>query len=508
MSSYTKSLGAVLGNQAIARPEAAAVVSSRFEPFSYRQLADQIDNVRSALRRAGLGAESRIAIALKDAPRAALAIVSVSCSAIAVPVDPNLTFVEVETRLRLVEADAALVLSGDDSPLRRSAEALGIIILEAIPAAEERLSFSLSAPKKPLLGPNGNTDACAPAFILQSSGTTAEPKLVCFKHGNMLAAAARVQRWFNLRESDRCLSVSPAYYSHGLKLTVFTSLLSGGSVAVPENQSRINLSEWFDYLEPTWFSASPSMHRAILEKIQQQKSEKLRHRLRFALSGGAPLQSEIQLALQSHLGVPVLEHYGSTEAAQVSTNFPPPGPAKLGTCGMPEPDTVMIIGPGGVKLGAREQGEIVVGGPTLVEGYLNAPELTKAVFVDGWFHTGDLGSIDEEGFLSLRGRLSEIINRGGEKISPAEIEAAILRHPDVAEAAVFSVPHPRLGEDVGAAVVLRANARAVPNEIRRFLSTQLAWFKVPRRIMIVQSLPKSGTGKVQRRKLSEIYGAR
>ena len=500
-----KTLGEALRRNAVASPTSLAVVSSVYEPFSYGQLAAQLDHFATALPGAGFGREARIAIALKDAPRAALAIVSVSCTAVAVPFDPNLTPVEINTRLKLLGVDAVIVLSGEDFAVRHSAEVSGIEIIQAAPVAERELALII-APEKALPASPTGPEPEAPAFILQSSGTTAAPKLIPYSHSNMLAAAARVKGWFNLDDNDRCLSINPAYYSHGLKLTVFAPLLSGGSVAFPENLSRtLDLTEWFVSLKPSWFSASPTAHRAIFEKARLHEDKRIRHNLRFALSGGAPLHPEIQLGLESTLGVPVLEHYGTTEAAQISTNLPPPGAAKMGTCGMPDPDTVMIVGENGTRLRPGDWGEILVSGSTVIGGYLNAPELNKVAFVDGWFRTGDIGSIDEDGFLTLHGRLKEVINRGGEKIAPMEIDVALLRHPDVAEAAAFAVPHPRLGEDVAAAVVLRPGAAATSDELRRFLGTQLAWFKVPRRITIVQNLPRGSTGKVQRHRLSEGY---
>ena len=499
-----RTLGEALRRNASASPASLAIVSSVYDPLTHGQLAAQIDHFAGALCNAGFGHDARVGIALKDGPRAAVAIVSVACSAVAVPLDPNLTSVEINTRLGLLGLDAAIVLAGDTSPVRDGAEAHGITIIEAAPKTEREVSLSLVAPEAPP-APLSTLESSATAFILQSSGTTADPKLVPYSHANMLASAARVKGWFELDKGDRCLSISPAYYSHGLKLTVFTPLLAGGSVAFPKSLSLVDLAEWFVSLKPTWFSASPTAHRAILDKAQAQEGERIGHNVRFALSGGAPLPGEIQAGMQSILGVPVLEHYGTTETAQISTNLLPPGPAKVGTCGMPDPNFVMIEGENGKRLGRGEWGEILVGGPTVTAGYLDAPESNKAAFADGWFRTGDIGSIDEEGFLVLGGRLKEIINRGGEKISPMEIEAALLRHPDVAEAAAFPVPHPRLGEDVAACVVLQPRARATPEELRQFLSTQLAWFKVPRRVRILEDLPKGKTGKVQRRKLSEGY---
>ena len=186
-----------------------------------------------------------------------------------------------------------------------------------------------------------------------------------------------------------------------------------------------------------------------------------------------------------------------------ATNLPPPGPSKLGTCGIPWPDTVSIVGEDGRQLPPGEQGEILVRGPTVMSGYLNAPELNRTRFVNGWFKTGDIGSLDEDGFLTLHGRKDDLINRGGEKISPVEIDDALMRHPAVAEAAAFAVPHPRLGEDVAAAVVLRPGMTATPVELRGYLQEQLASFKVPRRIVIRDQLPKGQTGKVVRRLLAE-----
>ena len=394
-----KTLGEAIRRNAAAAPEGAPViVSSVYESFSYGQLVAQLDHFAASLRSAGLGCESRVAIALKNAPQAALAIVAASCTAVAVPFDPNLTAVEIETRLKLLDLDAIIVLAGDDFPVRDAAERHGIAVIEAAPAAERGLGLSLVVPGEGSPAPPDDPEPEAPAFILQTSGTTAaEPNLIPYSHRNMLATAARVKRWFNLDDDDRCLSVSPVYYCHGLTVTVFAPLLSGGSVAFPESPSRLDLREWFASLQPSWLSAGPTMHRAIFEKVQLDEDKPIRHDLRFAVSGGAPLPLEIQVGLQSALGMPVLEHYGATEAAQISTNLPPPGPAKVGTCGMPDPDTVMIMGENGARPAPGDWGEILVGGPTVIAGYLNAPELNNVAFVDGWYHTGDIGSIDEEG---------------------------------------------------------------------------------------------------------------
>ncbi len=234
-----KSIGEVIRGNAAAKPETMAIVSSVYQPLSYRQLVTQFDDFAAALYGAGLGRQSRVAIGLKDAPQAALAIVSVCCTAVAVPLDPNLTAVEIETRLKLLDADAVILLDSDNSPLRDAVERLKIPVLEAAATAERRLDLRLGVPKEVCsAAPNDDREPECPAFILQTSGTTAEPKLVPYSHRNMLATAARVRGWFNLDNHDRCLSVSPVYYCHGLTLTVLAPLLSGGTVAFPVSPSR------------------------------------------------------------------------------------------------------------------------------------------------------------------------------------------------------------------------------------------------------------------------------
>jgi acyl-CoA synthetase (AMP-forming)/AMP-acid ligase II/thioesterase domain-containing protein len=496
MTGDRPTLGQVIRLNAELFPHQPALVSATFTPLSYQDLQRQLDGIRRQLRQAGLACTARIGVLMPNGPEAILAIVAAACSSIAVPLDPRLTPAEIDRRLDLLHLDALLVPQGIVSDARERAENRGIPILEAAPAGQGRLGITIAAPACGSPAPDAEPDPGAPAFILQTSGTTAEPKLIPFSHANMLAAAARMRSWFGLTAQDRCL-----------KVTVFTPLLTGGSIAVPASGAAVDLAEWFDMLRPTWYSAGPTLHAAVLDKARTLADVGAMHTLRFVLSGGAPLPREVCTDLERVLAVPVLEHYGSSEAAQIATNRLPPGPRKPGTCGLPWPDTVAIVAEDGTRLPAGERGEVWVRGPTVTAGYLDAPELNRSAFVDGWFRTGDIGSLDEDGCLSLHGRLSEMINRGGEKIAPAETDAALLRHPAVAEAAAFAVSHPRLGEDIAAAVVLHAGANATPMDLRQFLQGELASFKIPRRIHVVDRLPKGTTGKVQRRRLGAALGA-
>ncbi len=504
-------IGRAIERHSETRPDQAAVVCTGYAPLSYRELQGLIGEIRTDLRGADFDRTARIAVALPNGPYAALAIVAVACSAVAVPLNPKQTLAEMEKCLAVLGLDAILLFQGEESTARQAATLKGLAIIEAIRSKERTLGLSIVEPRAGIVTAHeepDEPDPHAPAFILQTSGTTAESKLVPTSHRNMLAAAARVQAWFDLTPQDRCLSATPVFYAHGLHVTVFAPLLSGGSIAFPTDASRFDYSEWFGALEPTWYSAGPTLHRLVFDHLKASADARARHSLRFVLSGGAPLSRDVFEGLQDTLGVPVVEHYGSSEGMQICSNLLRPGRSKFGTCGIPWPDTILIVGDDGRPLPQGKQGEILVGGPTVISGYLDAPELNRISFVNGWFKTGDVGSLDEDGFLTLHGRKDDLINRGAEKVSPIEIDAALLRHPAIAEAAAFAVPHARLGQDVAAAVVLSPGMTASSIELRTYLSGQLASFKVPRRIITVDQLPKGSTGKVLRRQLSESLGTK
>jgi acyl-CoA synthetase (AMP-forming)/AMP-acid ligase II/acyl carrier protein len=499
-----RTIGSVIRAHAAHQPDAAAIVGSHFAPVSYRELQDQIEDAGARLRAAGFDQNARVAVAIANPAQAALAIVAISCSATAVPIDPKLTVSEVNRCLQILRPDAVVVLRDTASATRSVAKERGVPIIEASVAQPGRLPLTFAVPKIGSPLPPDETNPHTPLFILHTSGTTADPNLVPFSHRNMLAVMERLQTWFGLTPQDRCLTVSPVYYSHALTTTVLPPLLTGGSTAFPANATNVDLSEWFGDLKPTWYSAGPTLHLAVLEKLQERPDARTMHSLRFISSAGAPLAADMGTRMQDVLGVPVLEHYGSSETAQIATNRPSPGHTKAGTVGIPWPGIISIVDDDGRELPAGERGEILVRGPSVTSGYLNAPELNISAFIDGAYRTGDVGSIDADGFLTLHGRTKEIINRGGEKIAPLEIDQALLQHPAVAQAAAYAVPHPRLGEDVAAAVTLRPDAKVTPDALREFLSDKLAAFKIPRRIVVVDQLPKGISGKVQRKRLSDM----
>ncbi len=497
-------LHAALTRIAQASPDRAAVLSTRFAPLDHRGLQQMIERTHRQLRLAGFGRDARIGVLLPEAPQAAVAIIAIACSAVAVPLDPRLGPAELDQFLQQLPLDALLIGSDGDQQGRAAAERHGLMLISAEAAEDGSPALRLAMPVAAQPAADELPEPDAPAFILRSSGTTALPKLIPFTHRNMLTAARKWQRWFGLDAGDRCLCVSAPYYSHGLKVTILTPLLTGGSVAFPLSPAVVDLHEWFASLRPSWYSAGPALHLAILEAARAHPEGLSTQRLRFASSGGAPLGQEIIDSFERTLGFPLLEHYGSSEAAQIAANTP--DARKAGTVGRPWPETLSIVGEDGQPVAPGERGEIRVRGATVMPGYLGDDALNREVLRDGWFHTGDIGSLDEEGFLHLHGRLREVINRGGEKVSLSEVDAALLRHPAVAEAAAFGVPHQRLGQDVAAAVVLRPAMEVTGAELQRFLrDDELVYFKVPRRVQIIEALPRGLTGKVLRHHLADAY---
>lgn len=507
-SAEAATIGAAIGHYAAFQGERPAFAATDFEPLSYAALDRQIKAIGAAIRSMGLGHDARIAVSLPSGPHAAIAITAIACSAVVVPLDPGLVFAEMEMRLALHRPDAVLLLRSAGGAARTVAEQRGIPVIEADVMAGDRLGVSLEvAPTVGATVPRPH-EPDALAFIVQTSGTaTADAKLVPWTHGSMLAMAERLRAWFELSPADRCLCALPVHYGHGVIVCLLTPLLTGGCVVFPKRSRAPDIGEWLGALEPTWYSGSPTLHLALLEQARALEGDHKRHKLRFIVSGGAPLADSVRAGLVTALGVPVLQHFGCSEAGVVATNCVPPSAYKHDTCGIPWPGTVRIAGEDGRELAAGEAGEVWVGGATLTSGYLDAPALNRTAFVDGWFRTGDIGSLDDEGFLSIHGRIKELINRGGEKVGPVEVDAALMRHPAVQEAAAFAVAHPRLGEDVAAAVILKQGMSLTATELRDFLANELAPFKIPRRIVFLDTLPKGANGKVQRRLLADLVPA-
>ncbi|MEP6768963.1 MAG: AMP-binding protein [Acidobacteriota bacterium] len=469
-------------------------------------LMRQIEDVSRSLSAAGVRSGERVAVCLPDGPEMATAFLGI-CSAVpSAPLNPAYREEEFLFFLSDLEARAIVLPEGAESPARQAAHRLGILVLDLVSDPETAGSFRFSSisPSEEALAPAASDDV---ALLLHTSGTTARPKLVALTHRNLCASASHIARTLELTEADRCLNVMPLFHIHGLVAALLASLSAGASVVCAPGFQAPSFFGWLDQFEPSWYTAVPTMHQAILARAPRHAPVLERRQLRFLRSSSAALPPRVSMELERVFRAPLIEAYGMTEAShQMASNPLPPRIRKPGTVGPAAGPEVAILDEDGKTLAAGVRGEAAIRGPNVTAGYVNNPEANERAFTNGWFRTGDQGWLDADGYLTLTGRLKEIINRGGEKISPREIDEVLLDHPAIAQAVAFAIPDPLLGEDVGAAVVLRDGRSATPGEIREFVSSRLADFKVPRRVIIVSEIPKGPTGKVQRIGLAEKLG--
>lgn len=429
-------------------------------------------------------------------------MIAVASGSTCVPLNPGFTADEWRRYLPDLRISALLVHPDANSACSGVAQALGIPVIDLMPRPSEGLgAFSLMgrATDRTLdQALSGSTDD---AFILMTSGTSSRPKTVPLTHEAVCRSAYNVGATLALGSRDRLLSVLPLFHVHGLASGLIAALSAGASVVCTNGFDAGLFFKWLKEFRPTWYTAVPAIHRAVLSAAGGVNGRINNSSLRVIRSASSTLPPDLTSRLESLFGVPVIDTYGMTEAAsQIAAN--PMGRRKPGSVGTPAGAEIAIMDLEGRPLAAGKQGEIVLRGPTITRGYDNDSTATATSFRDGWFRTGDLGYFDSDGYLFIVGRIKEIINRGGQKIAPSEVEQALLRHPDVVEAVAFSVPHKRLGEDVGAAVVLRPDAEARPHELRQFARECLARFKVPSLIRIVPEIPKGAAGKVKRSELA------
>ncbi|MEO1000077.1 MAG: AMP-binding protein, partial [Pseudomonadota bacterium] len=395
-----------------------------------------------------------------------------------------------------------IALEGAATPARAAAARLSIPVVELSPG-EAAGAFTLGqTPAAPRW--NGAEDV---ALVLHTSGTTSRPKIVPLTAANVAASARHIAASLALGPEDRCLNVMPLFHIHGLIAAVLASLSAGAAIACTPGFDALRFFGWMREVRPSWYTAVPTMHQAILSRAARNAEVVAEVPLRLIRSSSASLPVPVLRELEATFGCPVVEAYGMTEAAhQMAANPLPPAARKPGTVGIAAGPEVAIMDAGGALLPTGAVGEIVIRGPNVTPGYRANPEANAKAFTDGWFRTGDQGDIDAEGYITIRGRLKEIINRGGEKVSPREVDDVLAEHPAVAQVVTFALPHPKLGEEVAAAVVLREGAEADARALRDFAGGRLAPFKVPRHIEFLAEIPKGATGKLQRIGLAEKLG--
>ena len=470
----------------------AVIVPETGARITYDSLRRQVMAAADAFARAGIRRGDRIAIALPNGLPVIVSFLAAAIAGTAAPLNPAYRYEEFcfyfeDTGARLLVVPP----EGAEEARRAAAGKIPLAVAELDASGDVRIT-----------APGGRASASSPqpgdiALILHTSGSTGRPKRVPLQHGNLAVSAHNIVNTYRLTAGDVSLCLMPLFHVHGLVASTLSTLLSGGTVVAP---ARFNpLSFWRIVREhgATWYSAVPTIHHLILARSGGSEKPAGAESLRFVRSCSAALPVEMAGKIEALTGVPVLEAYGMTEAShQMASNPLPPEQRKFGTVGPGTGIEIGIMTDTGDLLASGAKGEVVIRGPSVIDAYENNPEANAKSFVNGWFRTGDEGLLDGDGYLRLTGRIKELINRGGEKIAPLEIDEVLLAHPSISEAVAFGVPHATWGEEVAAAVVLREPATEA--ELFAHCRERLADFKCPRKLYIVESIPRTATGKVQR----------
>jgi amino acid adenylation domain-containing protein len=481
-----------------AAPDRPAILAPDREAVDYGALLARTNEAVRELRSLGVARSDRVAVVLPSGPEAAVAIVAAACAAICVPLNPGYTADEWQRYFGDLQVTALLTRADIASPSRGVAHTLGIPVIDIVPRAGGGSgAFTLVGTVKRRSAAADVARGSDDAFLLLTSGTTSRPKIVPLTHASVCRSAHNAGAVLRLGPRDRLLNVLPFFHAHGLISGLLTALAAGSSVVCTSGFDAAAFFNWLTAFRPTWYTAVPPIHRAVLSAARRHADGAARTSLRVIRSASSSLPRDVLGELEARFGVPVVETYGMTEgASQIAAN--PLRRRKPGSVGRPSGAEIAIMDVRGRRLPLGQRGEIVLRGPTITRGYDGDPAATKSAFRNGWFRTGDLGYFDPDGYLFIVGRIKDIINRGGQKVAPAEVEEALLDHPDVIEAAAFPISHKRLGEEVGAAVVLRPDADLTARTLREFARERLAKFKVPGLIRIVREIPKTPGGKVRR----------
>ncbi|HUF64108.1 MAG TPA: non-ribosomal peptide synthetase [Verrucomicrobiales bacterium] len=466
--------------------------------MSYGELLVATDRFAGRLQACGLSPGARIATVAPDGPQAAAAFLAAASFGIAAPLNPG--YRESEFAFYLEDAKAEVLVASEEdhraAEWMRAAAGLGLPVIppdfDGLGSVEHSTPFC------------GDDDV---ALLLHTSGTTGRPKAAPLTHRNLLCSAARIAETLRLEPTDLCLGIMPLFHIHGLAAGLLATLRAGAALICTPGFRAPEFFGWLEEFEPTWYTAAPAMHQAIMARARDHGERVRGGRLRLIRSSSAALPVAVSRELEEVFGAPVLEAYGMTEAShQIACNPLPPAPRKPGTVGLPAGPDVVVLDAEGRAVAQGETGEICIRGESVFNGYLDRPEVNAEAFVAGWFRTGDLGYFDAGGYLTICGRLKEMINRGGEKIAPREIDEVLLQHPAVTQAVAFSVPDARLGEEIAAAVVCSPGVRIEERELRKWVADRLAAFKAPRRVLFLEDIPKGATGKIQRLQLAKQLG--
>ena len=484
-------------------PNATAVTVPGGPRVSYARLREQVEACADALAAAGIRRGDRVALVLPNGLESIVLFLAAAAAGSAAPLNP--AYKESEFRFYLEDTGAkAMVVPRGGAEAARKALPEGVVLLEA--SADEAGQVALESGGT---GSPRSRDTPGPddeALVLHTSGTTSRPKQVSLRQRNLAFSAENIAHTYALMPIDVAMCVMPLFHIHGLMASTMATFYSGGTVVVPPAFDAMTFWPAVAEHRATWYSAVPTMHQMLLLRNRGERPAGS-ERLRFIRSSSSALSSETMRQLESHFGAPVLEAYGMTEAShQMASNPLPPGERRPGSVGRETGIKIGVMDETGSLLAAGTPGEVVIQGPSVIDAYLKNPEANAKSFSAGWFRTGDQGVLDAGGYLSIVGRLKEMINRGGEKIAPREIDDVLQQHPAVAEAVAFGIPHSGWGEEVAAAVVLKGEA--TEKELIAFARERLADHKVPRKLFVVQQIPRTPTGKIQRRTVADTFTPR
>jgi len=494
----SKSIPARLALLATQSETSPALINSQGTIWTRAQLQHQMSALVALFMDAGIQPGDRIATAAIGGITAAWAFLGTACYATAVPLNVRLGKHDLDCVFADLKPAALLTNLDVDNSVSVAAVKFGVRVLKL-----PDLAISASTDHENRWTPHASP--ADTALVLHTSGTTSAPKRVALTHTHLLASVENIRAAIDLQPEDRCLNPMPLFHSHGLVAGLLAPLLTGGSVVLPDAFTASEFLGLLAHLRPTWYTAVPAMHQAIVHAFENRRDQAVDHALRLIRSASAPLPPSVMEQLERHFKVPVIETYGMTEATnQITSNLLPPRVRKQGSAGTPIGMELKIIDSHGCSQLPNVTGEVAIRGDSVVAEYENDPEATANAFSDGWLRTGDTGYVDADGYVYLVGRGKELINRGGEKISPRAVEAALLKHPAVAETTAFAVPHPTLGEDLAAVVVLCPGSTESEQAFRLHLFDHVADHMVPSRILILDALPKGPTHKPVRIGLAEL----
>ena len=493
---------------ALQAPDSIAMTSPGGVPLAYGALNQLIVQTTAALNAMGIGRGDRVGIVLPNCPEMACAFVAVASACTAAPLNMAYRADEFEFYLSDLKAKALIVAVGSETPARAIAAKLGVAVIELQALPENGAGcYKLVSSQSGTAASPGPAQADDVALILHTSGTTSRPKIVPLSHRNVCASARNISQTLRLTAADRELHVMPLFHIHGLIAGVLAPMAVGSQIFCTPGFNALKFFGWMKECKPTWYTAVPTMHQTILARAAGNMDVIEANPLRFVRSSSSSMPPQVIAELERVFNAPLIESYGMTEAAHQMASSPLPPALRIpGSVGIAAGPEVAIMDTAGALLAAGEVGEIVIRGENVTLGYENNDKANAEGFSNGWFRTGDQGTMNANGYLTLTGRLKEIINRGGEKISPREVDEVLMDHPAVAQVVTFGMPHDKLGEEVAAAVVLREGKTATEQEIRAFVATKLADFKVPKKILIMTEIPKGATGKLQRIGLAQKLG--